>query len=275
MKKVIWLIIILGIIIVVLTTVLLLPGKKQAGIQVTFPKVNQEISSPLKITGIVNGNGWTGFEGQVGTLKLLDSNGQQLGQTAILTATTDWMQSVINFETTLNFISPVAQSGTLVFNNENASGLPEKDKTFSLPIKIAKTQGETLEIKVYFGNNQIVARQDSPDYTCEKVLAVNRIIPKTEAVARAALEELLEGPAASEKEQGFFTSINSGVKIQKLIIENGTANVDFDEQLEKGVGGSCKVAAIRAQITQTLRQFSTVKNVIISINGRTEDILQP
>ncbi|PIP22172.1 MAG: hypothetical protein COX38_02115, partial [Candidatus Nealsonbacteria bacterium CG23_combo_of_CG06-09_8_20_14_all_39_25] len=48
-----------------------------------------------------------------------------------------------------------------------------------------------------------------------------------------------------------------------------------DEQLEFQVGGSCKVSAIRAQITQTLKQFPTVDEVVISINGRTEDILQP
>jgi len=35
------------------------------------------------------------------------------------------------------------------------------------------------------------------------------------------------------------------------------------------------VAAIRAQIRETLKQFPTVDEVIISIDGRTEDILQP
>lgn len=65
------------------------------------------------------------------------------------------------------------------------------------------------------------------------------------------------------------------MKIQKLTIENNVARVDFDKQLEYQVGGSCRVAAIRAQITQTLKQFPTVKEVIISIDGRTEDILQP
>jgi spore germination protein GerM len=80
----------------------------------------------------------------------------------------------------------------------------------------------------------------------------------------------------AEQAEGFFTSINQGVKLQSLNIrEDGTAFVDFDEQLQAGVGGSCKVSAIRAQITETLKQFPTVKNVIISINGRTEDILQP
>ena len=60
-----------------------------------------------------------------------------------------------------------------------------------------------------------------------------------------------------------------------MTIADETAKVDFDETMEKGMGGSCRVSAIRAQITETLKQFSTVKDVIISVNGRTEDILQP
>ena len=65
------------------------------------------------------------------------------------------------------------------------------------------------------------------------------------------------------------------MRIQGLTIENGVAKVDFSEQLEFQVGGSCRVAAIRAQITDTLKQFPTVDSVVISIDGRTEDVLQP
>ncbi|RJQ25973.1 hypothetical protein C4577_04470 [Candidatus Parcubacteria bacterium] len=110
---------------------------------------------------------------------------------------------------------------------------------------------------------------------CEAVFPVQRMVPETQAVARAALQELLEGPTAQEVQQGYSTSIPSGVQIQSLTIENGTARVDFNEALEMGVGGSCRVAAIRSQIRQTLLHFPTVNNVVISINGRTEDILQP
>ncbi len=85
----------------------------------------------------------------------------------------------------------------------------------------------------------------------------------------------LARPTLKEQGENFFTSINPGVKVQKLAIENGVARVDFDDQLESRVGGSCRVAAIRSQITETLKQFPSVKTVVISINGRTEDILQP
>lgn len=281
MNKYIWIVIILAIIMAVLAgIVLFLPAKKipQPGIsviEVTSPKANEEISSPLKITGSVNtganpgvkSGGWGGFEGQVGTVKLLDNNGNQLGQAAILVAITDWMQPYVNFEATLNFISPAAQLGTLVFYNENPSGLPVNDKKFVLQVKLKTTS----TVKIYFNK----PGHADPEPACNAAFAVEREIPQTVAVARATLEELLKGPTEAEKSAGFFTSINSGVKIQSLTIENETAKVDFNEQLEFQVGGSCKVSAIRAQITETLKQFSTVKNVIISINGRTEDILQP
>jgi len=123
---------------------------------------------------------------------------------------------------------------------------------------------------VFFNNDRM-----DPEFSCNKVFPVEREILKTQAVARAALTELLKGPTEAEKAQGFFTSINPGVKIQELTIENGVARVDFDSQLEFQVGGSCRVSAIRAEITQTLKQFPTVNSVIISIDGRTEDILQP
>jgi len=135
-------------------------------------------------------------------------------------------------------------------------------------------QEEYMTVKAFFNNDRM-----DPEFSCNKVFPVEREILKTEAVAQAALTELLKGPTEAEKAEGFFTSINPGVKIQELTINpptgGGVAKVDFDEQLEFQVGGSCRVAAIRAQITETLKQFPTVSNVIISINGRTEDILQP
>jgi len=129
---------------------------------------------------------------------------------------------------------------------------------------------ELMTVKAYFNNSNM-----DPEVSCNKVFPVERSIPKTQAVARAALEELLKGVTDAEKNAGFFTSINPGVKIQSLTIENGIAKADFDEQLEFQVGGSCRVSSIRAEITETLKQFPAVDSVIISINGRTEDILQP
>ena len=63
--------------------------------------------------------------------------------------------------------------------------------------------------------------------------------------------------------------------MQRLEIKDGTAFADFSKELEEGVAGSCRVQAIRAEIHETLRQFPSVERVIISIDGKNEDVLQP
>ncbi len=131
--------------------------------------------------------------------------------------------------------------------------------------------GDMRILKVFFGNNRM-----DPDQTCIKVFPVNRSIERTSAVAQAALNELLKGPSDEEKNKAFFTSINPGVVLKSVLIDaSSTAYADFSSGLEQGVGGSCKVSAIRAQITQTLLQFPGIKNVVISVNGNSTSTLQP
>lgn len=149
------------------------------------------------------------------------------------------------------------------FTEEIGNGLEKTDLIVS---------PDLMTVKIFLSDPRFVGE---PYFDCSRTVAVERQVPKTQAVARAALTELLLGPTPEEKSSGLFTNINPGVKIQNLTIENGTARVDFDQQLEFQMGGSCRVAAVRAQITETLKQFPTVDNVIISVDGRSEDILQP
>lgn len=243
--------------------------KKQDLIKITNPRPNQTIESPLSIEG--EARGFWFFEASF-PIKLYDGKGNMLG-VAIAQAQDEWMtEDFVPFRANLEFSFSTTQKGTLVLEKDNPSGLPENADELRIPVifKNVVSPEDLMKVQVYFNNDRM-----DPGFSCNKVFPVEREIIKTEAVARAALEELLKGASEKEESEGFFTSINPGVKIQKLTIENGTANVDFDEQLEFQVGGSCRVAAIRAQIIQTLKQFPTVQNVIISINDRTEDILQP
>ena len=130
---------------------------------------------------------------------------------------------------------------------------------------------ETMTIRVFFSNTY----EDPGTLFCDKVYFAEREIEKTQTPIYATLKELLKGPTETEIEAGFFTSINDNVKIQSFSTENGIAMIDFDKKLNEGVAGSCLIQAIRAQIAQTLKQFEEIDQVIISIDGRTEDILQP
>jgi len=137
--------------------------------------------------------------------------------------------------------------------------------------KIANTlKFDKMTVKAFFNNNKL----DS-SISCDKVFPVERAVFKNPGFGKIALEELFKGPTDKEKNDGYFTSINSGVKIQSLYIEDGVVKADFDQTLQEGVGGSCRVTSVRSQIVNTAKQFPGVKDVIISINGRTEDILQP
>lgn len=240
--------------------------KKTDLIRISAPRPNGTIKSPAIIEGEARGT-WF-FEASF-PIKLYDENNKLLG-TAIAEAQSDWMtENFVKFKAVLSYSVTQAGKGTLVLEKDNPSGLPENADELRVPIKY-EIGVEAMTVKAYFNNSNM-----DPEFSCNKVFPVERIVPKTLAVGRAALEELLKGVTDVEKNAGFFTSINSGVKIQSLTIENSAAKVDFDEQLEFQVGGSCRVAAIRAEITETLKQFPTVASVTISINGRTEDILQP
>ncbi len=235
-------------------------------IKISFPRPNDTVESPIVIKG--EARGFWFFEASF-PVKLLDENGNVVAM-GVAQAQGDWMtEDFVPFEAELNFVEILTGTGTLILEKDNPSGLPEYADELRIQVKFKAPQ-DTIVIKAYFNNDKM-----DPEFSCNKVFPTERRIKKTQAVARAALEELLKGPSPGEKAEGYFTSLNPGVKIQKLTIENGTARVDFDATLESQVGGSCRVAAIRAQITETLNQFPGVQQVIISIDGRTEDILQP
>jgi len=109
----------------------------------------------------------------------------------------------------------------------------------------------------------------------EAVEAVERSLRESADLAQRTLQALLQGPNANETGDGFTTTINEGVTIQSFEIEDGVASVDFNQQLQEGVAGSAMVIAIREQIEKTLLQFDNINEVIISIDGDSEEILQP
>lgn len=238
--------------------------EKQTKIKINSPLENELVSSPLSISGEARGN-WF-FEG-VFPVKLLDENGQEIGQ-GQAEAQGEWMtENFTPFTASLSFTATTS-SGLLILEKDNPSGLPENAEEVKIPLRF---QPAFVPLKVFFSNT----KEDSAGLYCEKTYATERNVSASAKTIQTALEELLKGPTAEEKEQGYLTNINPGVVIQKITMENGIASIDFSKKLEEAVGGSCRVAAIRSQIANTVEQFSEVDLVIISIDGRQEDILQP
>ena len=247
-------------------------GPEHDLIRVSNPRANQMIESPLFIEGEARGNWY--FEADF-PVKLFDDNGFLLGVMPVQ-ALGDWMtEDFVPFSTTLPFAVPFTEKGRLVLEKDNPSGLPEHADELIVSVyfkEVLKIPEELMTVRIFLSDSRFV---NEPYFDCSRTIAVERQVPKTLAVAKSAIEALLRGATQEEINQGFVSNINSGVRIHSLTIENGIAEVDFDERLEFQVGGSCRVAAIKSQIIETLKQFPTVDSVIISIDDRTEDVLQP
>ena len=125
---------------------------------------------------------------------------------------------------------------------------------------------ETVDVKVFF-----------PRFLENDVefVPVRRVVPRSPSIATSTLNELLKGPTIDERAQGLANPIPEGTMLKSVEVNGGVAHADFDERMEFQMGGSVRVMAIRQMIIRTLKQFPDVREVIISVEGRTEDVLQP
>ncbi|MFA6435765.1 MAG: GerMN domain-containing protein [Candidatus Gracilibacteria bacterium] len=241
-------------------------------ITLTTPTENTLVSAPLIIEGQAQGT-WF-FEASF-PITLLDENNNVLAQTTAQ-AQGDWMtEDFVPFTAQIDSFSPgESTTGILHFQKDNPSGLPENDASFDLPVQFTPSASTGKNISIFFGNTE----KNPEMLDCGQVYPVSRIIAQiipVEKAMEATIQKLLKGPTETEVSEGYFTSINDNVTLQSLSINKNTVSVDFDKTLEQAVGGSCRVSAIRAQIEKTLLQFDGITQVQISINGQTEDILQP
>jgi spore germination protein GerM len=91
---------------------------------------------------------------------------------------------------------------------------------------------------------------------------------KPTAPARSALQALLAGPTAAEKRQGFDSLVDaSKFSIGSLSIRNGVARVNFVTRRWLGWAGDLAAVRFKKAVELTLKQFSNVTSVIVSLNG--------
>ncbi len=129
----------------------------------------------------------------------------------------------------------------------------------------------TREYRLFFGNEDF----NSSMADCDDVFPVFRESSGGEDILKESLRALLDGPSSKEAGQGYYTSLNPGITLLDCRNEGGTVYADFSSDLERNIAGSCQIMAVRAQIIRTLLQFEGVENVVVLVEGASEDILQP
>lgn len=101
-------------------------------IRISEPRPNTVITSPLVVKGMAWGN-WF-FEVSF-PVRLFDGNGEKLAR-GIATAQAPWMTAeFVPFEAELVFASPTTETGTLLLDKDNPSGLPENEDALRVPVR--------------------------------------------------------------------------------------------------------------------------------------------
>jgi spore germination protein GerM len=115
-------------------------------------------------------------------------------------------------------------------------------------------------------------------------------VPKTPRLGSAALDALLWGPPPPNL-AGFTSGIPTPeqvlgspyrepdwgprVTLRSLTIQNGVATADFSTELRAYESDEHLEGLAHEQIAHTLKQFSSVRQVRITIEGLTEAVVTP
>ena len=107
----------------------------------------------------------------------------------------------------------------------------------------------------------------------DSAVPVTVIIPRTQGVLKAALEELLSIQEQYYGESGLYNALyQSDLKLKSVTIDQGKAIIHLTGTVM--LGGVCDSPRFEAQIEETALQFSTVSSVEVFINDiALEDVL--
>lgn len=223
---------------------------------ISTPASNDIVESPLKISGRAKA-------GEVFTFLLKNGLNQVVASTTLEldSETAGWLP----YSQTITFDNPLTPGGILEIIPADGSS------EISIPVRFAAFQNLPV-VNVFFSN----IKEDPEVLNCDVVYPIPRRLFSEEVSVPAVLQTLFLGLSDEEIAQGYVNNLPEGdVKLLSFNIEDGAVHVDFSQELQEGVAGSCRVMAIRAQITETLKQFDNIDEVVISVEGNVEEALQP
>jgi hypothetical protein len=230
-------------------------------IKISEPKADETFNLPISVKGEARV-----FENVV-SLKVTDEENNLLLQDFFMANSPD-VGEFGNFSYVIDTLlkEPVSKKIFIqIYWDSPKDGSPLD--VVSIPVYLSD---KNIKLAAYFGNSALGSSDD-----CQKVFPLYRLTSETKTVGAKSLSLLLNSLlSGEEKEAGYFSSLPDDTKLISLNIKNGAAYADFNSSLN-AVGGSCRVSAIRSQIENTLKQFDSVKKVIISVNGEVESALEP
>lgn len=214
---------------------------------------NRLLSNPFEVSG-----SGIAFENTI-NWQLIDGEGNVLNEGWVTADAPDVGQPGDFTIRDFILIPPETGEGTLkVLEYSAKDGSPIH--VVELPVRLPT---RTMTSRIFL---PVEGSLDCSDVEAVDITVGHSVLP-IETSLRTLLSHLIDENESS--------AIPRGARLESVAVSNGTARVVFSPEFEPG-GGSCAVQAVRAQIEQTLRRFSTVQNVEISVTGKTaEETLQP
>lgn len=244
------------------------PNGDDEMIRVTTPEPYATVKSPLTIQGEARGNWY--FEASF-PIKMLDADGKVLGTTTG-EAQGDWMtEDFVPFKATLTYSAPTTETGMLVLEKDNPSGLPENADEIRIPVTFAQNE---RTVKLYYYDED-KDKDASGNVQCSRngLVAVERKIPVTQTPIQDTIRLLLRGDLTdAEEARGISTEYPlSGFTLKGANLKDGHLTLEFNDPQNTSGGGSCRVGILWYQIEATVKQFPEVK----SVSFIPEELFQP
>lgn len=143
-------------------------------------------------------------------------------------------------------------------NRSSKAGQTGSANVTKSPEEKTESATDTIDITLYFGDEQ-----------GEKLVREVRSVPKTEAVAKVAVEELIKGPT-----QGGEATIPEGTRLLDISIKDEVADVNLSKEfVDNHSGGSAGERLTVYSVVDTLTEFSTVKKVRFLVEGAAVDTI--
>ncbi|WP_026369208.1 Gmad2 immunoglobulin-like domain-containing protein [Kallotenue papyrolyticum] len=240
----------------------------ESGVILDAPAANADITLPLHVA-------FRGAQADAAVIaRLRWSNGSVLEQRVPVVIGTDGVgYGVANLQWNTESAPPPTPPGPATFELVREDGALLQ----RVPVNVLP-EAATQRVQVHW-----ISTDGQP-------IIFQQAVPRTPQIATAALNELLNGPpdgnlagatTALPTTQEIVTfagrasSWGYRVRLLKLTITAGVATANFSQELRAYGGGSARVQAIRQQIEGTLRQFPSVQQVVIQIEGQSEGVLEP
>lgn len=133
------------------------------------------------------------------------------------------------------------------------------------PTRAAVVPANSMRVKIFMVALNDAGKLGKKIGCDDSAIAVERIIPLTNSVLRAALNELLSVREQDYGQSGLYNALyQSTLKVDDIALVAGKATIYLSGNVL--LGGVCDNPRVDAQIKETALQFSTVKQVSVFVN---------